>query len=299
MAVASPLILAIFLGMAYRNLIGVNPILFPGISFAMKRVLRLAIILLGLQITGSQLLGISANGLAIIFGLLVATFVVTKWLGGLMGVDPKLAELIAAGTSICGASAVIAANTVTEAPEEDVVYGVACVTLFGTIATLVYPLVAASFPLSPHSYGLWAGASIHEVAQVVAAAYQQGPLAGETGTIAKLARVVALAPMILALGFLARRRSAAGGVRGRAPVPWFAFGFCVVVAVNSVVAIPLGVKATVGQVDVFLLSAALAAIGLDTDFRKVVSRGVRPMLLGAAASVFLGASAYLLIARFV
>ncbi len=131
---------------------------------------------------------------------MLATFAFTIWTGKWLGVAPKLAQLIAAGTSICGASAVIATNTVTSADDEDVAYSVACVTVFGSVAMFSYPLLRGLVHLDPQSFGLWAGASIHEIAQVVAAAFQDGQKAGEFGTIAKLSRVMLLAPMVIAIG---------------------------------------------------------------------------------------------------
>src|SRR6266702_525596 len=164
----SPIILSIALGMSLRNITGVPALAQPGVTFSMRRVLRFAIVLLGLQLTASQLVEVGATGIAIIAATLAATFLFTVQLGRLIGVDRKLAELIAAGTSICGASAVIATNTVTRAADEDVAYAVACVTVFGSIAMFAYPLLPGLLQLDQHAYGLWSGASIHEIAQVVA-----------------------------------------------------------------------------------------------------------------------------------
>ena len=194
----SPMILAMLIGMAFQNIAGTPPRAIPGARFSVRKLLRLAIILLGLQLTVSQVINVGGAAIAVIALTLVATFFFTVWIGRLLGIDRKLVRLIAAGTSICGASAVIAANTVTEAPDEDVAYAVACVTIFGTLSMLLYPLLPPLLHLTPEGYGLWVGASIHEIAQVVAAAFQNGHTAGELGTIAKLSRVAMLAPLILA-----------------------------------------------------------------------------------------------------
>src|SRR6478735_8210587 len=127
----SPMILAILIGIGFHNLVGTPAIAKAGVAFAMRKVLRFAIILLGLQLTVTQVLDVGLSGIAVIGLTLVSTFLFTTWLGRRIGVEPKLTELIAAGTSICGASAVIATNTVTRAPDEDVAYAVACVTVFG------------------------------------------------------------------------------------------------------------------------------------------------------------------------
>jgi uncharacterized integral membrane protein (TIGR00698 family) len=289
-SVLSPIILSIALGMTLRNLTGVPALAQPGITLSMRRILRFAIVLLGLQLTASQLVEVGATGIAIIALTLVATFLFTVQLGRLIGVDRKLAELIAAGTSICGASAVIATNTVTRAADEDVAYAVACVTVFGSIAMFVYPLLPGLLQLDPHAFGLWSGASIHEIAQVVAAAFQDGKAAGEFGTIAKLARVTMLAPVVISLGFLAARKARRDGDNSStagAPLPWFVLGFIAMVGINSLVAIPAEARSVIATLTTFLLAMALAAMGLETDIRKLCAKGVRPLALGAGAFLFI------------
>lgn len=283
----SPMILSILVGILFHNIVGTPPAAKAGVTFAMRRLLRLAIVLLGLQLAAAQIAAVGYSGIAIIALTLLATFVFTTALGKWIGVEAKLTQLIAAGTSICGASAVIATNTVTNAHDEDVAYAVACVTLFGSVAMFVYPLLPALLHLDARAYGLWSGASIHEIAQVIAAAFQAGRESGEYGTIAKLTRVAMLAPVVLSLAFLARSREGAGGRKASAPVPWFVIGFAVMVALNSVIAIPAEVKSSLVAVTTFMLSMALAAMGLDTDVRKLRARGLRPALLGAAAFLFI------------
>lgn len=296
--VLSPMILAIMIGIGFHNLIGTPVRAREGVVFAMRRVLRAAIVLLGLQLTAAQVAEVGASGLAVIALTLAATFLFTTWLGRLMGVERGLAELIAAGTSICGASAVIATNTVTRAPDEDVAYAVACVTVFGSVAMFLYPLLPQVLDLAPHAYGLWAGASIHEIAQVVAAAYQDGPAAGDFGTVAKLSRVMLLAPVVIVLGLMATRRAARhghGATRARPPMPWFVLGFLGMVAVNSVVTMPAELKSVIVLVTTFLLSMALAAMGLETDIGKLRAKGSRPFLLGFAAFLFIAGFSLMLV----
>ena len=288
----SPMILAIGLGILFHNTVSTPVRAKPGVQFAMRRLLRLAIILLGLQLTISQVIEVGGRGMLIIAATLLATFQFTRWLGARLGVDAKLAELIAAGTSICGASAVIATNTVTRGSDEDVAYAVACVTVFGTLAMFLLPFLAALLHLDAHAFGLWSGASIHEIAQVVAAAFQRGQQAGEFGTIAKLSRVILLAPVVLGLGWLARRAAAGTGdkddAQGKVPVPWFVIGFVVLVALNSVITLPDAPKRALITLTAILLTMALAAMGLETDLRKLRMKGARPFLLGALAWVFIG-----------
>jgi uncharacterized integral membrane protein (TIGR00698 family) len=297
-ATFSPMILAIIIGIAFHNLIGTPARAKAGVVFSLRKVLRFAIILLGLQLTAEQVLDVGATGLAVIALTLVGTFLFTTWLGRLLGVERKLAELIAAGTSICGASAVIATNTVTDASDEDVAYAVACVTVFGSIAMFAYPLLPGLLHLTPHAYGLWAGASIHEIAQVVAAAFQDGKAAGDFGTIAKLSRVTMLAPVVIALGLMTRSRALKSGhvrTQAKAPMPWFVLGFIALVGINSVVSVPADLKGALVTLTTFLLSVALAAMGLETDLRKLRAKGLRPFLLGLAAFVFIAGFSLILV----
>jgi len=294
--ILSPMILAILIGMALHNIVGTPAAAKPGVAFSLRRVLRFAIILLGLQLTAAQVVAVGAAGVAVIAVTLVSTFLFTKWFGRLTGVDARLAELIAAGTSICGASAVIATNTVTGAPDEDVAYAVACVTVFGSVAMFVYPMLPGALHLSQHAFGLWAGSSIHEIAQVVAAAYQGGTVAGDFATIAKLSRVMMLAPLVIALGLIARGggdRAVTGGKR--VPLPWFVLGFIALVALNSVVTVPPDLKATIVVATTFLLSLALAAMGLETDIAKLRLKGLRPFFLGFAAFLFIAVFSLMLV----
>lgn len=286
----SPMILAIVAGMALHNIVGTPARARPGVTFSMRRLLRLAIILLGLQLTAAQIVEVGARGLAVIALSLTGTFLFTVWMGRLLGVDRKLAELIAAGTSICGASAVIATNTVTRANDEDVAYAVACVTVFGSVAMFAYPLLPALLHLDAHAFGLWSGASIHEIAQVIAAAFQDGQQAGEFGTIAKLARVMLLAPVVLTLGLLATRRARHGNhdhASAQPPLPWFVFGFIALVGVNSIITVPAEAKTVIVTATTFLLSMALAAMGLETDLTKLKAKGLRPLALGLTAFLFI------------
>ena len=290
----SPLIVAIVLGMTFHNTLGTPGTFKPGVVFSMRRILRFAIVLLGLQLSFAQLVKVGTVGLAIIAVTLAGTFMFTVWFGRRLGIDRKLAQLIAAGTSICGASAVIATNTVTRASDEDVAYAVACVTVFGSASMLLYPTLEGFVHLAPHAFGLWTGASIHEIAQVVAAAFQNGPSSGHYGTIAKLSRVMMLAPTIFALGYLsAKRLQTIGGdhvtpsAPQRVPIPLFLLGFIVMMLFNSFDLVPRADKAYLVQATTFLLTVALAAMGLETDFGKLRAKGCRPLLLGAGSWVFI------------
>jgi uncharacterized integral membrane protein (TIGR00698 family) len=152
--------------------------------------------------------------------------------------------------------------------------------------------------LDPHHFGLWAGASIHEIAQVVAATFQQSREAGEFGTVAKLARVMMLAPVVIALGLLATRRARAMGAESgsaKVPMPWFAFGFVAMVILNSLVDVPHAAMSVIIPITTFLLTMALAAMGLETNIQKLRAKGLRPLLLGAAAFLFIASFSLMLV----
>jgi uncharacterized integral membrane protein (TIGR00698 family) len=296
----SPLILSITIGMLFHNAVRTPAVCVPGVKFSLRRILRFGIVLLGLQLTLGQVLAVGTAGLAIVVVTLSATFGFTLWLGRRLGVDAKLSRLIAAGTSICGASAVIAANAVTDGSDEDVAYAVACVTVFGSLAMLIYPFLPGLLHLDPHAFGLWAGTSIHEIAQVIAAAFQDGKPAGDLATITKLARVMLLAPVVILLGFWSARARSRSGTETAAtasapPMPWFAFGFLAVIGFNSLDLLPAAGKADLIRLTTLLLSVALAAMGLETDIRKLRAEGLRPLLLGAGAWLFIAGFSLLLV----
>lgn len=295
-AAISPLMLAILLGMAVRNLVGTPDAAHAGLAACLRRPLRFGIVLLGLQLTLVQVVEVGAVGLLILVLAVAGTFAFTLAVGRALGVDQRLAQLIGVGTAICGASAIIAANTVVRDRDGGVPYALAVVTLYGTVAMLSYPLLLQVLPLTPHAYGLWVGASVHEVAQVVAAGFAGGQDAGAFAAIAKLTRVLLLAPMVLLLGWWAVRVAhSAGEVQAHPPTPWFVFGFIAMVLVASTGYVPPAAKPSIALATQAILAFALAAVGLETDFRRIAARGWRPLLLGAAATLFIAGASLALV----
>jgi len=295
-ATLSPMIAAVLLGALLHNVVGAPRIAREGVAFSLRRVLRLAIVLLGLQITARQAAELGLGGVAIIAAALLSTLAVTMLLGRLLGVTSGLALLIGVGTSICGASAVLAAKAATGASDEDAAYAVACVTVFGTLAMFAYPLAQGYLHLEPRAYGLWAGASIHEIAQAVAAAFQGGAEAGQFGAIAKLTRVAMMAPVVIALGEMTARLGLSGaGERVRPPFPWFLLGFLALAAFNSAIVVPHAIATPIGVATTFLLSMAMAAMGLNTDFSHIRARGLKPLALGLLAWLFIGGASLVMV----
>lgn len=293
-AALSPLIVAMVLGIIFRNVWSVGSGLVPGIRFSVRTLLRFAIVLLGFQLTLLQIASVGLASFAAIAATLVATFVFMVLAGRALRVDQKLTELLAAGTSVCGASAVVATNSVTGGADEDVAYAIACVTVFGSLSMVLFPFIGSALALQPVPYGVWVGATVHEVAQATGAAFQGGPDAGQIGTVAKLTRVMMLAPLVLTLGVFARRRNTNAG-NAAAPFPWFVLGFVIVVLVNSGWPLQQEVRHTVADATSFLLSIALAAMGLETDIRKLGAKGLRPLALGALGWIFISCLGLLLV----
>lgn len=281
---ASPLLLSVLVGMGIALWRAPSAAMKPGLAFAARPILRLGIVLLGFQLTFAQIaqLGLGAFGVA--FGTLFATFFATRAMGRTLGVSAPLTDLLAAGTSVCGASAVAAANSVTRAEEADVAYAIASVTLFGTVLMLALPPLAGVIGLEGQGAGVWVGAAIHEVAQVTAAAFQLGEEAGQAGTVTKLIRVMLLAPLVLVMMGLARRQKGNAG-QGRAPMPWFVFGFLGVIALNSFLPVAPVVRQVASQMTTLCLATGLAAMGLQISLGAIKARGWRPLALAGFACV--------------
>ena len=284
LAALNPVVVALIAGIAVRASMGMPASLKPGAAYAVRPVLRAAIVILGLQVTAGQLLSIGGGALGLALASVALTMPFTIWLGGVLGVAPAMAQLIGTGTGICGASAIVAANQVARGTQEDVAYALAVITLCGTVSLILFPALAPLLGLDARAYGLWAGSSIHEVVQAVGAAAAGGATSAEIGTITKLARVVMLAPAVLALGWWVRR-----GERGqvKAPMPWFAFGFLAMVGVASSGLVPKPAIDATRWLVPLMLAASVAALGLNTDLRALKARGVRPLMLGVGATVFI------------
>jgi len=280
----SPSILAILLGIAVRQMFGSPAALRPGLAFAVRPVLRAAVVMLGFQLTLGQVAALGWGALLAVAGGLVSCFVGTIWLGRRLGVEPRLARLIAAGTSVCGASAVVASNSVVRGEEGDVAYAMAAVTVFGTIAMLATPALALALGLDATTAGLWTGASIHEVAQVVGAATQLGEQGLQIATVAKMARILMLAPLVLTLAAVARRGAAGDGeARAKVPVPWFVFGFLALAAASSAGLVPAAMVKPAASVTSFMLAMALGAMGFGVELRDLKRKGLRPLVLAASS----------------
>ncbi|NPA17007.1 MAG: YeiH family putative sulfate export transporter [Aquificae bacterium] len=291
----SPLIIAILLGVLIGNVIKIPEILKPGIIFSLKKVLRIAIVFLGFRLTFQNVIDVGIEGLIVDTIMLVSTFLFGVWVARrFFGLEPEMSYLIASGSSICGASAVLATAPVVRAEMHHAAMAVATVTIFGTIAMFLYPVVYKFFGnhlgFDEILYGIWTGATVHEVAQVVAAGFAVSDIAGNTATISKLTKVMMLAPLLIALSFyLAKKSSIHGaGISLRdIPIPYFVFGFIAMVGVNSMHIVPQNVVHYINVVDGFLLTVAMGAMGLETNINKIKGVGMKPIYAAALIFVFL------------
>ncbi|MEV4745761.1 YeiH family protein [Streptosporangium amethystogenes subsp. fukuiense] len=288
----SAAVIAVALGVALTNLGGLHRSLAPGLRFVSRRVLRLAIVLLGLQIALPELLALGWPVLAVVAAATGVTFAATRWIGGRVGVSPRRSLLIATGVSVCGAAAVAAMHAVAGSDDDDVASAVGVVVLYGSASIVALPLLAGSLGLTPHQLGIWAGASVHEVAQVAAIGAAAGAGVLVSAVAVKLVRVVLLAPIVGLTSAALRPASTeppeSGRAAGRPPVvPLFVAGFVVAVAARSLGLVPSEVTRAIPGLTATLLAAALFALGTGVDLRKLV-RGGRSLLLGGIATAIIG-----------
>lgn len=285
----SPMMIAVVVGATYKAIFGVPTAFQKGITFSTQKLLKVAIIILGLQLSIAQLLAIGWNGLLIIFLTLSSTFLFSLLVGKWLGIDTKLTRLIAAGTSICGASAIMATNSVIKAKDEYVAYAITIVSIFGFLSMLLFPLVGNYLQLAPATFGFWSGASIHDTAQVIGTSFQAGEESSQVAIVSKLSRVLFLIPVILMLSLASGKNTTTteGTTKHRSYMPWFVLGFIGLVIINSIVTIDPTVKNSIKLGNKFLLTIALAAMGLQIHFTKIKASGCRPLILGAMAWIYI------------
>ena len=281
----SILIFAIALGVALAPLAGRLPAAAPGIEFAARPLLRAGVALLGLQISLHAVSGLGLRGVAVAVGVVVITMLATIVLGRLLGVDPSLAILIATGSAICGASAIAAMEETAGADEEDVTAAIAMITLCGTVAMFVLPMLRHPLGLSDVEFSVWAGASVHEVGQVVATASGAGAAVLATAVVVKLTRVLLLAPVV-ATANLIRRRPSTVAARRPPLVPLFVLGFVACAVVRTTGVVPSNALGWIGTVQSTALGAALFGMGASVHLRSLVKRSGRLVVVAVLATVF-------------
>lgn len=298
----SPMIVGIILGMLYANSLRNNlpDTWVPGILFCSKRILRFGIILYGFRLTFQD---VTAVGLP---AILIDAIIVTVTVGGgvligrLLKMDRSIALLTSVGSGICGAAAVLGAESAINTKPYKTAVAVSTVVIFGTLSMFLYPVLYRNgvFDLSPELMGLFTGSTVHEVAHVVGAGNAMGQGVSNTAIIVKMIRVMMLVPALLVISWAVARnltkRDAAEQAKGKITIPWFAILFLVVIGFNSFNLLPVALVEGINQFDTFLLTMAMTALGAETSFDKFKKAGAKPFLLAAILFVWLIGGGYCL-----
>ena len=288
----SPLIVGIALGGAYANTLRqqLPTEWVPGIIFSTRPLLRFAIVLYGFRLTFQEVLQVGLPGMAIAASVIVSTLLIGYFTGTrVFGLDRDTALLTTIGSSICGAAAILAAEPVLGSKSHKSGIAVATVVIFGTLAMFLMPFLYKSgiLGLDEKTYGMFVGGSIHEVAHAVAAGADVSQVAGTYSIITKMIRVLLLAPVLITVGWIFRKRSEKGAEGGGVAIPWFAVMFLGVVAFNSLGILPERLVDAINRLDMFLLTMTMCALGMETSYSRLRQVGPAPLYLAAILFVWL------------
>ncbi len=280
-------VIALFIGMLINHFW--HPAwLKPGLTFTSKKILKFAIILLGLSLSIGTVLQVGKLSLCVMVFTLATCFGVGYFVGKALKLNWKTSNLISAGTGICGGSAIAALAPVIDADDMDIAYAMSATFLFDMVMILLFPLMGKWLNLSDMAYGLWAGTAVNDTSSVVAAGFAYSEAAGDFATMVKLTRTLSIIPVVLIFAVInTRLKQKESGARGEKTkvkfsklFPWFILGFLAMAILNSTGIVPQALSSGAKDVSKFLMVAALAAIGLNTDFKKMAKSGARPMLHG-------------------
>jgi len=298
----SPLIIGIILGICYANTLHhrMPKTWLPGISFSARKILRLAVMLYGFYITLQEVVTIGW------VGFLAASFVVTSTLSiayvvgvYLLGMDKQTTLLTGAGSAICGAAAILAFEPVIKAKGHQTAAAVATVVVFGTLAMFIYPLIYqwGILNLDAHGWGIYIGATVHEVAQVVGAASDINQMVCDDAVIVKMTRVMLLVPVLLFMSWwwIKFGNSESADKATSLTVPWFALGFLGVVGFNSLHLLSASWVMGLQHIDQFLLTMAMTALGMETSLDKLKGVGIKPFILAIVLFIWLMAGGYTMV----
>ena len=280
-------VIALLLGMLINNFYK-PACLSAGLKFTSKKVLKLAIILLGASLSVNVILSVGKMSLMVMVFTLLTCFGGGYFVGKALGLNWKLSNLISAGTGICGGSAIAAIAPVIDAEDKDIAYAMSATFLFDMAMIILFPIMGRWIGLSDMAYGLWAGTAVNDTSSVVAAGYTFSEGAGDFATMVKLTRTLSIIPTVLVFTFINLRikrkqsidTNAGKKVNVMKLFPWFIVGFIGLAIINSLGFIPVNVSACAKDISKFLMVAALAAIGLETSFKDVRKSGFAPMMHG-------------------
>lgn len=284
------LVFAIVLGSAIRSLRRLDPRLEPGIGFSAKAVLELAIVLLGATISFASIARAGAPLFAMVAGVVLLSLLCGYWIARALGLNDRLATLVACGNSICGNSAIVAAAPAIDARSEEVAASVAFTAALGILVVLLLPLAGRAAGMDEMRYGVLAGMTVYAVPQVLAATAPVGPLSVQVGAVVKIVRVLMLGPVVMLLGLRAGRRRTQRPCAA-ALVPWFIVGFIATMALASMRVIPAAAQTGLAHAATALTVVAMAALGLSVDVRSVLNSGGRVLAAGSLSLLALAAIA--------
>lgn len=299
----SPMIIGIILGMLYANSLRNNlpETWVPGIQFCSKKLLRLGIILYGFRLTLTDIFEVGVSAIVIDAIVVTVTILGGVWIGRMLKMDKETVLLTSVGSGICGAAAVLGAESTIRTQPYKTAVAVATVVIFGTISMFLYPILYNSgmLGLSPQEMGIYTGSTLHEVAHAVGAGNAMGEQVGGVSVIVKMIRVMLLVPVLLVLAVWAARRVKTAGVeggeaKGKIAIPWFAILFLVVICFNSLNLLPEVFVDAINYFDTFLLTMAMAALGAETSIEKFKKAGAKPFILALVLDVWLIGGGYLL-----
>lgn len=285
-------VIALFIGMLLNHFRKPSETMMPGLKFTSKKILRLAIILLGASLSIGTILEVGRISLIVMLFTLLTCFGGGYFIGKSLGLNWKLSNLISAGTGICGGSAIAAIAPAIDAEDNDIAYAMSATFLFDMAMIVLFPIMGHAMGLSDMAYGLWAGTAVNDTSSVVAAGYAFSEVAGDFATMVKLTRTLSIIPtvIIFALIEVNRKKKAAfasgNTINEKARIniytlfPWFILGFLALAIVNSLGLIPAFLSITAKELSKLLMICALAAIGLNTSFHDMKKAGIAPMLHG-------------------
>lgn len=296
----SSLVIAIILGIIYSNTLRhrLPTEWTPGIHFAAKQLLRLAIVLYGFRVSFQEIASIGITGLLLDLTIVGSTLILGTVIGiKIFKLDRHLVLLISTGSAICGAAAVMAAEGVLKSDAYKATVAVGTVVLFGTIAMFLYPLLQhiGVFGFNDHQFGMFVGASIHEVAQALVAGNNVSGEAATVAIIVKMTRVLLLVPALIFLSVYEGQTVKSDNKKFKLNIPWFAVWFIVIIGFNSLQLLPTALISIINKFDIFLLTMAMAAIGIETNLQKIKKVGLKPIYLATLLFIWLTGCTYLLI----
>ncbi|VVC77020.1 hypothetical protein AQUSIP_23470 [Aquicella siphonis] len=300
----SSLVIAIVLGILFGNTLPYPASWTAGIQFAAKRLLRIAIILYGFRVSFQQIASVGVQALAVDILIVSLTLTAGYYIGRkVLRLDRDMSLLISAGSAICGAAAVLAVEDVLKSEPYKAAVAIGTVVLFGTASMFLYPLIqhAGLFGFNDTQFGVFAGASVHEVAQALVAGANVSPEAGKIAVIVKMMRVLLLVPVLIILSFISNQSSVStlgSNKLFKVTIPWFALGFVAMIGLNSTRIVPSSWVDIINQTDIILLTMAMGAIGIETKLSKMKNVGLQPLYLAVMLFVWLLFSAFLMIRFF-